>query len=439
MKLLKYVFLSLFISSAVFAQNVKITDFDIPVSSAKQALLNGFYNWSQINSFERDTTVNDTTYSVPDRKTINSNWQVDGLYNQFYTSPSYAWQLGLTGAIYGQRDDPDDLDFRARYQFDGDISKYFSNDKGFFGNFAASSRYTRLVDEFAKYDSMGNFVGYTGGENRPEINLFAGLGYGRQVNATPLAKAINIDEELKRSRVTSKYLPKTTMLNISRIIDRESEYRAKYKQIYKPKMIEDIQKEIAASGVADPTLMNSLGYYRIESVLFENYEGNINYSYTNPRYYGGDVRLGIGWQVLTRNAVLETPDPSLEARARYGYPIGLNHQLYGSVNLRSQFDDDFGKVWEGEGRVDYWYNMTNRVRFFANYSLFLVRDYTDLTNDGVYNLEGTDISYSNHRFGAGFLFYLENYITFQIQGAYDYLHDNSETFSTNAIVSFIIL
>jgi hypothetical protein len=433
------------------AQNVKITDFDIPVSSARQALLNGFYNWSEIDSkkdkfedyYNKDSLGNVTdTISIrtPKGKAINSNWQVDGLYSTFYSSPSLAWQISLNGALYGQNDDPDDIDFRARYNFDGDFSKYFSKDNGFFGNFAANSRYNRVVDEFPTYDSLGRVNGYTGGENRPEVNLFAGLGYGRQVNATPLAKAINIDQELKKSGVTSKYLPKTTMLNISRIIDRESEYKTKYKQLYQPKMIEDIQKEIAASGVGDPTRMNSIGYYRIESVLFENYEGSVNYAYTNPRYYGGDVRLGIGYQALTRNAVLESPDPSLEVRGRYGYPIGLNHQLYASLSMRSQFDDNFGKAWEGEFRADYWYNMTNRIRFFTNYTLTLVRSFQDITpNDNITSLEGTDVSYSNHGLRAGFLFYLENYVTFQLQGGYDYLHDDSETFSTNAIVSFIIL
>jgi len=433
MKLFKYLFLSLIISSSVFAQNVKITDFDIPTSSARQALLNGFYNWSQTNSFQRDTLSGDTTIQVPDLKTINSNWQVDGLYSQFYSSPSLAWQLNLNGALFGQRNDPDDLDIRARYTIDADFSKYFSNDKGFFGNAALNSRYTTVKNEFIEYGDTSF--------NRPELNLFAGLGYGRQVNATPLAKAINIDEELRRSRVTSKYLPKSTMLNISRIIDKESEYRAKYKQIYKAKMIEDIQKEVSASGVADPTLMNSLGYFRINNVLFDNYEGNVNYSFTNPRYYGGDVRLGVEFQVLTRNEILETPNPFLSLRARYGYPIGLNHQVYASVALRTPFDSTFGKAWEGDSRIEYWYNMTNRVRFFTNYTLSLVRDVYPVY-DGTsqkLSLVGGDKSYTNHALRAGFLFYLENYVTFQIQGGYDYLHNVSEGFSTNAIVSFIIL
>lgn len=446
MKILKYILIILFITSVGYSQNVKITDFDIATSTAKQAFLNGFYNWSQTDSkkdsfttfINRDSigNITDTVYfSEPGGKTLSSSWQVEGIYNQFYSSPSYAWQYGLTGAIYGQREDPDGLGFRARYNFNADFSKYFSNSTGFFGKFEANSIYNRILNEFEYTDSLGNGTGrYFGGENRPEVNLFAGLGYGRQVNATPLAKAIGVDQELRKSGVTKQYLPKTTMLNISRIIDKESEYKAKYKQTYKAKMIEDIQNEITASGVADATRMNSLGYFRIDNVLFENYEGSINYSFTNPRYYGGDISLGIGYQALTRNPAIDIPDPSLESIGRYGYPIGLNQQLYAGYDMRTPFDSTFGKVWEGNARLDYWFNMTNRIRFFTNYTLNLVRD-TRTVNG---NLLSSDFSYTNHNVGAGFLFYLENYVTFQVQGAYSFLHDQSETFSTNAVVSFIL-
>ena len=47
-------------------------------------------------------------------------------------------------------------------------------------------------------------------------------------------------------------------------------------------------------------------------------------------------------------------------------------------------------------------------------------------------------SYVDHAISAGFIFYLENYITLSLQGAYDYLHGTEERFSTNVIASFII-
>ena len=409
MKLLKYFFFFFFISSSVYAKNVKITDYDIPVSSARQAFLTGFYNWSETSPLDSLTPKN-----------ITSDYRIDGTFTQFYTSPAWAWNLGLSGAIFGKREDTT----RYSYAFNTDVSKYFSDSKGFFVNGAFTSTYTRQK-EF-------------GVENRPVINLFGGLGYGRQVNATPLAKALRIDDELRKSRVTSKYLPKTTMLNIARIIDRESEYKAKYKQIYEAKIIEDIQKEIAASGVADPTMSSSMGYYRIQSVLFSRFDGTVNYNFTNPRYYGGDVRLGVSYQVLTRNEKIGTPNPAAEVRARYGYPIGLNHQVLFALNGRTFFDSTFGKTWEAEGAADYWYNMSNRVQFNAGYRLTLQRAAQQVLVNGVFETVAEDYSTANHRLFAGFIFYLENYITLSLQGAYDYLHGTEERFSTNVIASFII-
>lgn len=426
MKILKYFLLMLFISSVGYSQNVKITDFDITTSTAKQAILNGSWNWDQF-----DYTNRDIPDSLTPPKTITQVFRVDGLYNQFYSSPSYAWNIGLTGAIFGNNADTVSLNPQYSYNFNADMSKYFSKSKGFFVNGAVNSTFL-WQQEFLPFDSS---------KNRPQIDLFAGLGYGRQVNATPLAKAISIDQELKRSGVTSAYLPKQTTLDISHIIDAESEYKTKYKQIYQAKMIEAIQTIIDASGVANSS-KSSLSYFRIESVLFENYEGSINYSFTNPRYYGGDIRLGVDFTVLTRNTIIETPNPSLQARGRYGYPIGLNHQLLGAFQLGTPFDSAFGKLWTGTGEIDYWYNMTNRIRFNAAYIVTLNQFFTQnwILENGKYQLQtnSSDFSYANHSLTAGFLFYLENYISLQLGAGYIFTKNDNSHLISNAAISFIL-
>ncbi len=426
MKILKYFLVMLFVTSVGYSQNVKITDFDITTSTAKQAILNGSWNWDQF-----DYTNRDIPDSLTPPKTITQVFRVDGLYNQFYSSPSYAWNIGLTGAIFGNNADTVSLNPQYSYNFNADISKYFRKDKGFFVNGAVNSTFL-WQQEFLPFDSS---------KNRPQIDLFAGLGYGRQVNATPLAKAISIDQELKRSGVTSAYLPKQSTLDISHIIDAESAYKTKYKQIYQAKMIEAIQAIIDASGVANSS-KSALSYFRIESVLFENYEGSINYSFTNPRYYGGDIRLGVDFTVLTRNAIIETPNPSLQARGRYGYPIGLNHQLLGAFQLGTPFDSAFGKLWTGTGELAYWYNMTNRIRFNAGYIVTLNQFITQnwILENGKYQIQtnSSDFSYANHAFTAGFLFYLENYISLQLGAGYVFTKNDNSHLISNAAISFIL-
>ena len=69
----------LFITSVGYSQNVKITDFDISVSTAKQAILNGSWNWDQFDYSNRDIPD-----SLTPPKTISQIYRIEAFYNQFY-------------------------------------------------------------------------------------------------------------------------------------------------------------------------------------------------------------------------------------------------------------------------------------------------------------------------------------------------------------------
>src|ERR1043165_7692590 len=73
--------LCLFLALPTFAQNVSITDYQVPVSSAKKIIADGTYDWRG-------------TSSVPQTNTIHGDLQ----YNQFYSSLPFAWFLGANGA-----------------------------------------------------------------------------------------------------------------------------------------------------------------------------------------------------------------------------------------------------------------------------------------------------------------------------------------------------
>jgi len=402
MKLIKYFLMALFLTSAVQAQNVKITDFDLPVSSARKFLIDGFYNWAQ-------TTPEDTGQN----KILSSSWRLNGLYTQFYSSPSYAWNLNLNGALsQASRGDT------TRYEYDlaTDLSKYFSDSHGFFGNAELRSNYLRKR-EF-------------GQDNRPTIEIFGGLGYGRQVNATSLAKAIRIDEDLRKGGITNKYMPKSTMLAIAQIVDREAEYRDKYKAIYESKIIEDITQEVLNSGVSNFNNMSALGFMRIRDVLYGNNQ------FINDRAWGGDVRLGVAYELLTRNELIKSPSPTLDLRGRYAYPIGINHQIRTFLNVRSPLDSNFAKLFTGNLGIFYSYNFTNRISFNAGYTASLNQIFSGQDSLGI--PIGTDKSGADHTVSAGFNFYIENYITLNLTGGYSRIYRTEDRFFTNASVGFII-
>ncbi len=397
MKILKYIFLFLFISSLGYSQNVKITDFDIPVSSARKFLINGFYSWAETDPDDSVTA-----------KSVSSNGRLEAIYSQFYSSPGMKWNLDFTGGLTTLRGDTT----RFNYSLATDYSKYFSNTKGFFVNGELKSSYLRKR-EFGK-------------DNRPDLNIFAGLGYGRQVNATSLAKAIRIDEDLKKGGITSSYMPKSTMLKIAQIIDRESEYRDKYKALYESKIIEDIQKEIENSGVSRTQTLSALGFMRVRDVLYGTNQ------FINPRLYGGDIRLGIGYTVLTRNEEIKSPSPTVDLRGRYAYPIGIHHQFTSYANLSSPLDSNFAKLVTGDAGLNYYYNMTNRISFNAGYRAQLNQLYA---GNGTI---GLDKSAVDHFFSAGFTFYIENYITFNLTGGIEKYHALETKYFSNASVGFII-
>ncbi|MBS1517176.1 MAG: hypothetical protein JSS91_03735 [Bacteroidetes bacterium] len=400
MKLIKYFLIALLMTSSAFAQNVKITDFDLPVSTAKTFVLNGFYNWAQ-------TTPDDTATA----KSLSSSWSLNGKYTQFYSSPSYAWNLSLNGALsQSSRGDT------TRYEYDlaSDVSKYFSDSHGFFGNAELRSNFLRKR-EFGK-------------DNRPTIEIFGGVGYGRQVNATALAKAIRIDEDLKKGGITSKFMPKSTMLAIAQIIDREAEYKDKYKALYESKIIEDISAEVLNSGVSKYNSMTSLGFMRIRDVLY-----GVN-QFINPRAYGGDVRLGVAYQLLTRNEAIKSPSPTLDIRGRYAYPIGIQHQISAFLNARTPIDSNFVKLFTGNAGINYSYNLTNRISFNAGYTATINQIFRNVGGVAV----GSDKSSVDHSLTAGFNFYIENYITFNLTGGYSKIFQTEDRFFTNASVGFII-
>ncbi|MDQ3019604.1 MAG: hypothetical protein M3R36_03395 [Bacteroidota bacterium] len=399
MKILKYILSILFITSVGYAQNVKITDFNIPVSTAKQMLIGGSYNWAQTG----------------DSVTTNQ-FNVNGAFNTFYTSLPFSWDLGLNASLSGKYQDST----RAAYNLAANINKYFTQRTSAFYFAGLTSSYLRQ-SEFGR-------------ENRPEINVLGGLGYGRLVDATAMAKAIRIDEDLKRFAVTTAYMPKTTMQEIARIIDRESQYRTLYKSIYEYKIIGDILKLIEASGVAGEFVTSSLSYFRIREVLF-----GIN-QFINPRYYGGDIRTGVGYTVLTRNDSLKNPAPTLNLQGRYSYPLDLHQQINFTAGANSPFDSSFATLIQGTGNVNYSYNLTNRISFIAGYTINLIQqidNVIDTTTNSTFGIV-RDFSTPNHIFTTGFNFYLENYITLGITAGLNKRHDEEGDKFTNVTAIFTV-
>ena len=179
----------------------------------------------------------------------------------FYSSLPFAWFFDVDAA--GGKSFSDwthDITIKPS------IRKYIWDDKDWFGFAALDARHTNTFKQI-------------------ESDVQVGGGYGRYINATALAKAVRIEEHLITESVIKDHLPKETMINIAKIIDRESEFQGVYGATYEKEWYEAIEKEIKDSGYLIGNSLGAIGILRMQEVL-----QGIN-EIVNPRYYGWDLNL----------------------------------------------------------------------------------------------------------------------------------------------------
>jgi hypothetical protein len=357
MKLLKYTALFFFFSSMLFAQNVSVTDYKVPVSTARILRLNGTYNWSQ--------TSNDSVTVV----TAN-NAAAALTFRSFYSSLPFAWFFNVDatgGKNFG--DWTHDVSIRPS------IRKYIWDDKDWFGFASLDARHANTFKQI-------------------ESNVQVGGGYGRYINATALAKAVRIEEHLIKEGVIKDHLPKETMIKIANIIERETEFQGIYGSTYEKQWYEAIEKEIRDSGYLMGSSLGAIGILRTQEVL-----KGIN-EIVNQRYYGWDINLGVLFNLSKRDKS-HTNSPALALSGEFSYPIGWSSQVDAFANVNTPLDSTFFKQVVTVFGINYLYELSNRINFVAGYSIN-------------YITPSIGESYADHNVSGSFVFYLENYINLTI-------------------------
>lgn len=350
-KFIALIFSLLFlIIESSFSQNVKVEDYQVPISRAKLLRMNGYWNWNQVGD------------------SVTNNAAAAGLiYRQFYSSLPFAWF------------------------FDADLSggKNFSQYQHSIKISSSARKY--IWDERDLFAFAGLELSHLDYYKQIASNLTIGAGYGRYIDATALAKAVRIEEHLLRENIITDHLPKATMIKIANIIDRQSEYINIYGETYENFWLFDIENEIRASGMLIGNHVGAIGILRMRQVLF-----NIN-ERVNNRYFGYDINIGSKF-VLSTFDKSKSGSPNLSISGRYSYPLGWRFQINGNFEFFTPMDSMFfGQVNSNFG-VDFIYELSNRINFVANYKLNASKPY------GVMKFE------INHIFSTSFLYYLENEI-----------------------------
>lgn len=356
-------------------------DYKVPQSTAQQLRLGGSYAYAGSGG---DVLTNDGAASV--------------LYNRFYNSLPYAWDIGVNGLATTRRTVADEQKGTYNFIVSPSLRKYFNPEGNLF--YSGEAR-------------------ITGGSStdRPSLDVTPGVGYGRFVRVTPLAQAVRIEAFLLREGVIRKALPRATMVRLAQIIERRAEYETEHGPTYKAVWYEDMEKAIATTGNFTKKGLGAVGTLRVEEVLFQE---NVN-----ERFVGWDARAGVRFEALTPDADIDRQDPSLSLRLRYSRPVGWRSQLDFDGQYTSPFTGDFGvDVFTGTATVNYLYEVTNRVDFTLSNILTASRSIPDTE------------SLLTEQVRTGFIFFIENQTNINLTGILSKDRGEDATQSLNVAIEY---
>lgn len=346
----------------LFAQNVRVSDYNVPVSQATTVRAEGNWNFSQIGD---SVASNNATGLL--------------IFRKFYTSLPTAFFLNVDAA--GRKSFKD---YTYSTKLDVTYKKYVWETRNWFGstNFSASRVFV--------------FSPVIRDTTQVASDLTLGIGYGRYIKTTPLAKAVRIEDHLLRERIIPDYLPKQTMINIANIIEREDEYKAIYREVYENAWTADIENEIQKTESVLDESIGALGFQRIRQVLF-----GIN-ERVNERFYGWDVTAGLLF-VLTNADKSPVGHPNFNIVGQYSLPISWSIQMNSIAQVFTPLDRLAFKDIQSRVKVDFIFELSNRINILSQYIFNYVKREQIASN-------------FTHDLNTSFLYYVENsiYLTYTL-------------------------
>ncbi len=271
------------------------------------------------------------------------NMFLDSYYLKRTSTDRQVWGFGVDGNADASRGPTDGDDSVSDYGFSvrGNTDVYFSeeNDKLFY--FGAGS--------FAHQDSAID----------DDIGLTVGLGYGRVWNATPLAKALRIQEALNGYGLLASDMSDSDLIALATIIAREDEYRSKGgPDEYKGTWYADMEQAMNDAGVLPNGELSALGTVKLDEILFDEP--------ISARRHGWLVRGGAGFQSSDFLGITDN-DPKLLFQLEYAKPYGLRGQLLETATYEPIFGDNV--IQKLSNRLSYSYEISDRIDWINSWDL----------------------------------------------------------------------
>lgn len=249
------------------------------------------------------------------------------------------------------------------------------------------------VDNYFRPDSKGLYwygSGEVGFQKGDDIfsKIGVGLGYGRVVDVTPMAKAIRLIEALREQGTLSSAPSKAIYQRVAKIISLESEYKSKYRQgNYEQQWITDIEQAIGS--------LDAAGVIKTHDVLTDEV--------IFPRRHGWKVYAGLGL-ILSNYDGEDGGDPSLDIGGQYHRPLSNKTQFSNTAELSTIFGGD-----------DTGYRVTNEMKLTHEISDKIDWENTWLlAHNKAGNDTGTDST--SNELTSVFAYHLNNKLDLEVTG-----------------------
>ena len=307
---------------------IELTDFRDPDRIFDEAFFNGRFN---LNSGNQDQTSFDGTTS--------------GFYQMNYSTLPFVWKIRFEGSLDINRDSKANAETEESYLFnlESNFDKYLTDNLfGLFGFGGIDLAYRRQIGD----DEADN----------PYSKLTTGIGYGRVIDATPLADVLRVVESLKEYGVIVGDVDDSTYLELAAIVGKRREFQSRYGfEDYEQYWIEALEKVMQKAGILKNNMLGAVGVIKARYILV--------LERISPRKHGWSVRGGAGYITSTFEDT-DDDDPSLDLGFEYAKPFGYQLQFteeasYSRILANDEldiFDNRLGLTYELSDRID-WENM----------------------------------------------------------------------------------
>lgn len=254
-------------------------------------------------------------------------------------------------------------DTTFKLKADGQVSRSSEKDAGSENSYTVGGSST--IDTYFREGSKGAFwfgkiaVGASSESDDLDTTLGVGLGYGRVVNVTPMAKAIRLVEALAYRGVISGKPSKAAHNKIANVIAKEAQYASRHgRKDYQKYWIADIESALRSAGVLNGNL-NATGVLQARDVLVDER--------ISTRKLGWKVRAGLNYVGSNFSGIKNKP--GLELGAEYHLPVSNRTQFSNEAVLTTVFDNKASDAYKFLNNMTLTHEVDDRIDWENSWGL----------------------------------------------------------------------